>query len=84
MHHDLPRPTSVIHDLFGDAELVTYAGPGQGVKTIAGSEWEPLIRTMPHSEFPSGSACMCKVQYKLVQRHFERVPTVSPEWGNSV
>lgn len=59
----------MIHDIFGDTEVETYAGPGEGVQTIKASEWEPYIRTMPHSEFPSASACMCKVQYTVVQEH---------------
>lgn len=62
IRHDLPRPTSIIHDIFGDSEVETYAGPGEGAQTIKASEWEPFIRTMPHSEFPSASACMCKVR----------------------
>lgn len=45
----------------GDEMVEAYAGPGQGVQTMKASEWQPFIRTMPHSEFPSASACMCKV-----------------------
>ena len=45
----------------GDRLVETYAGPGEGVKTIKASEWEPFIRIMPHSEFPSASSCICQV-----------------------
>ena len=41
--------------------METYAGPEDGVQTIKASEWEPVIRTMAHSEFPSASACVCQV-----------------------
>lgn len=61
VRHDLPRPPSVITSRFGDTLFETYAGPGQGVQMIKASEWEPFIRTMPHSEFPSASACICQV-----------------------
>ncbi|CAN0270974.1 unnamed protein product, partial [Scytosiphon promiscuus] len=39
-----------------------YAGADQGVQTMKASEWEPFIRMMPHSEYPSGSACICEVR----------------------
>ena len=45
----------------GDELVEAYAGPGQGVQTMKASEWEPFIRTMPHSEYPSASACLCTV-----------------------
>lgn len=45
----------------GERSVKTYAGPGQGVKSIKASEWEPFVRTMPHSEYPSASACICQV-----------------------
>ena len=62
VRHDLPRPPTVITHLLGDEIVEAYAGSGQGVQSIKASEWEPFIRTMPHSEFPSASACMCEVR----------------------
>mmetsp|Transcript_42003 Transcript_42003/g.88149 ORF Transcript_42003/g.88149 Transcript_42003/m.88149 type:complete len:557 (-) Transcript_42003:353-2023(-) len=53
------RPTTVIHELFDEEEVLSYAGPFQGSKTIIANEWQPFIRTMPHAEYPSGSACIC-------------------------
>ena len=62
VRHDLPRPPSVIDDKLGDKTFTTYAGPDEEEpQEIKASEWEPFIRTMPHSEFPSGSACICQV-----------------------
>lgn len=58
-------PTSVSlplkRDRLGDEFVETYAGPDEGVQTIRADEWMPFIRTMPHSEFPSASACLCEV-----------------------
>ena len=52
----------------GDRLVETYAGPGEGVQTIKASEWEPFIRIMPHSEFPSASSCLCQVR-TIAQPH---------------
>jgi hypothetical protein len=41
-------------------EFTTYAGPNQGVKTIKGKDFESWVRVMPHSEYISGSACICQ------------------------
>ncbi|CAM9889716.1 unnamed protein product, partial [Ectocarpus sp. 6 AP-2014] len=60
VRHDAPRPTSVIRNELGDELVDAYAGPDIGIQTIKASEWEPYIRTMPHSEYPSGSSCICE------------------------
>lgn len=62
IRHDLPRPTSIVRSELGDTLVEAYAGPGAGLQTLKASEWEPFIRTMPHSEFPSASACLCQVE----------------------
>jgi len=41
-------------------DFSTYAGPYRGVQTIRGKEFESYIRVMPHSEYISGSACICQ------------------------
>lgn len=64
IRHDKPRPPTVVRDQLGNTLVETYAGPGEGVQSIKASEWEPFIRTMPHSEFPSSSACICQVKLK--------------------
>ena len=53
VRHDLVRPTTLIHSL-GDEEVESAMG------THKARDWAPHIRVMPHSEFPSGSACICK------------------------
>ncbi|CAN0194683.1 unnamed protein product [Scytosiphon promiscuus] len=61
IRHDAPRPPTVVRDRLGDEYVETYAGPDVGVQTIRADEWMPFIRTMPHSEYPSASACICEV-----------------------
>ncbi|KAI0563330.1 PAP2/haloperoxidase-like protein [Gracilaria domingensis] len=58
--HDLVRPTGqTMEFLFGNRKVNVWGGPGKGAVQIKAGEWQPLIRTMPHAEFPSGSACTC-------------------------
>mmetsp|Transcript_14781 Transcript_14781/g.26439 ORF Transcript_14781/g.26439 Transcript_14781/m.26439 type:complete len:398 (+) Transcript_14781:129-1322(+) len=65
--HNRVRPTTVIHELLGDTPVDTYAGPFEGVQTIKANEWQPYIRTMPHAEYPSGSACICTAFKEAMQ-----------------
>ncbi|CAM9200218.1 unnamed protein product, partial [Laminaria digitata] len=77
IRHDLPRPPTIVRDTFGNSLVEAYAGPGAGVQTMKASEWEPFIRTMPHSEFPSASACLCKVFAEQVV-NFVGVDDINP------
>lgn len=67
--HDAIRPTGQTMELlFGEKKFAVSGEPyGPPVKIQAG-EWQPYIRTMPHSEFPSASACACEalVEHALV------------------
>lgn len=59
---DSARPTGqLMKFLFGDKKVKVWGGPGKGSVLIKPEEWHPYIRTMPHGEFPSGSACTCSV-----------------------
>lgn len=67
--HDAIRPTGqTMRWLFGDRKFRVWGGPGKAPVFISAGEWLPLIRTMPHSEFPSGSACLCSamIEHDLV------------------
>ncbi|CAM9420198.1 unnamed protein product [Ectocarpus fasciculatus] len=77
IRHDRPRPPTMIKHKLGDALVESYAGPGQGVQTIKASEWEPFIRTMPHSEYPSGSACLCEAFARQIE-NFLGDDTIEP------
>jgi hypothetical protein len=54
VHWDLIRPTSVVQAL-GDTEVDSFAGLKHAAR-----DWVPYIRVMPHSEYPSGSGCLCQ------------------------
>uniref|UniRef100_A0A0G4IDW2 Vanadium-dependent haloperoxidase NapH1-like second helical-bundle domain-containing protein n=1 Tax=Chromera velia CCMP2878 TaxID=1169474 RepID=A0A0G4IDW2_9ALVE len=61
VYWNLIRPTTVAERLGGTERKSTWAGGDVlGEREIKVVEWEPVIRTMPHAEYPSGSACMCK------------------------
>lgn len=54
------RPTGqTMEFLFGEEKFEVWGGPGKENVLIKAGEWLPYIRTMPHSEFPSASACLC-------------------------
>uniref|UniRef100_A0A7S3Z7G8 Vanadium-dependent haloperoxidase NapH1-like second helical-bundle domain-containing protein n=1 Tax=Lotharella globosa TaxID=91324 RepID=A0A7S3Z7G8_9EUKA len=65
---DAIRPTTLAQTI-GRGTAFTYAGPYgsnfggpfvDGPEVIKQTEFEPVIRTMPHSEYPSASACVCQ------------------------
>lgn len=60
VHFDRVRPTTVIQN-WGSDELDTYNGDPSSTSSdiIAARDFQAYIRVMPHSEYPSGSACLC-------------------------
>lgn len=67
LRNDLIRPTGqTMKMLFGNRKFKVWAGPGKSKPvTITAGDWQPYIRTMPHSEYPSATACLC---YALVEQ----------------
>ena len=61
---DLVRPLTVIQR-WGSDLLETYNGQG-GVGQISARDLAVFVRTMPHSEYPSGSACICKAYAEFI------------------
>jgi hypothetical protein len=61
------RPPTVVEELKGETTTQTYAGPFQGSQQVKGTDWQPYIRTMPHAEYPSGSACICTTYAEIIQ-----------------
>jgi hypothetical protein len=57
--YDLARPTTVVHELLKDQIVDSYAGPYLNSQLMKAQDWQPFARVMPHSEYPSGSACVC-------------------------
>ena len=41
-----------------------------GTQTFSARDWQPYIRTMPHSEFPSASACVCEAFAEAMETLF--------------
>ena len=58
--HDLVRPTTVIHR-WGSDMLSTFGGDKShdGPVDVAARDFHAFQRVMPHSEYPSGSSCIC-------------------------
>lgn len=69
LRHDAIRPTGqTMKMLFGDRKFEVWGGPGKPNTRIRAGEWLPYIRTMPHSEYPSASSCVCRsiVEHALI------------------
>ncbi|GMH34935.1 hypothetical protein BSKO_02796 [Bryopsis sp. KO-2023] len=56
---DAVRPETVIANFYKDEEVTAYVPKEGKAKTIKAGDWEPLIPTQPHSEYPSASASLC-------------------------
>ena len=56
-------------------QVTSYAGVSSdgetmGTQTFDANDWEPYIRTMPHAEYPSGSACVCEAFAQSLIEYF--------------
>jgi len=56
---DAVRPITAVRYLYQDQTIYSWGGPGKGNVYQAGAAFKPWLRTMAHSEYPSGSSCMC-------------------------
>jgi hypothetical protein len=56
---DCVRPISAIRYLYKDQTISSWGGPGKGTISQPGAAFRSWLRTMAHSEYPSGSSCMC-------------------------
>lgn len=77
---DAIRPTTVLQNprRYGTPyKLKTWAGPGMGVSKISARDFQPFKRVMPHSEYPSGSGCICTAVVDAVRSYTQEV------FGNS-
>ena len=55
------RPTTVIQGTRPERMVRTWGGPHRSSQTmIKRKDVEPYKRVMPHSEYPSGSSCLCQ------------------------
>jgi hypothetical protein len=62
---DAIRPVSAIRWLVSKGllpkKVKAWAGPGKGTRTIRTNAFQSYLRTMPHTEWPSGTSCICQV-----------------------
>lgn len=57
--HDLTRLTTMIRSFFAGKNISAYVNEIESPGVVLGDEYEPVLRVMPHSEFPSGSTLIC-------------------------
>jgi len=70
---DRVRPTTLIKEN-GAVRITTFGGPFRGLQEIKSRDFEAYKRVMPHSEYPSGSSCICHTAAQftrtlLAERH---------------
>jgi len=68
VRHDLIRPTSVSHYLVPKKNVTWFDGTN-----ISSSQWQPLIRVMPHAEYPSGSSAICRATADYIQLYIKNI-----------
>ena len=62
IRYNLIRPTTIIQSgEFTKQFIDSWGGPFKGSQRIRNTDFEPFIRVMPHSEYPSGTACVCRM-----------------------
>lgn len=62
--HDLVRPESLISNQLGNSRVYAYINSEKKVGWIPANEWEPLLKSQAHSEFPSASATLCRIAFE--------------------
>jgi hypothetical protein len=77
VNFDLVRPPSYARSEYANEDITSWAGPGLGTKTFKGKDFRSYIRTMPHSEYPSGSSCACGV-FEASMRNWSGYDVVAP------
>lgn len=77
---DAIRPPSVMVPLLGADTLVTADGgpTAPGPTSLPLAQWAPFLRTMPHAEYPSASACLCKVGAEVFGQYVGGVNATVP------
>lgn len=58
--HDAVRPFSAIGYIWGNNEVTSWGGPGNGTVTdMPASQWKSYMNVADHPEYPSASASFC-------------------------
>ncbi|KAG2493767.1 hypothetical protein HYH03_007988 [Edaphochlamys debaryana] len=61
LFHDSVRPASAVRWLYGSSPVTAYGGPGVGTTSMPARDWVPYILTSHEAEYPSGTACWCRL-----------------------
>eukprot|EP00775_Hariotina_reticulata_P007995 gene7995-8193_t len=77
IRHNAVRPMSLVHHIYGDTTIRAYAGRGAGTQDISGNRWLSYMRTMPHAEYPSGTATVCAAFGEYVKL-FTKADSIQP------
>lgn len=77
IRHNAVRPVSAIRYLYPTTPVTAWAGPYQGTQTFPGSQFNSYLRTMPHSDYPSGTACLCVVFAEFVEKFLDTPGTMN-------
>lgn len=72
VRHDLVRPKTLIRRLLKGKVVRAFKSFQEGAGIVKADEWEPLIQTQPHSEFPSASALLCTASLEHLQLQLEK------------
>ncbi|MBC7924369.1 MAG: phosphoesterase [Bryobacteraceae bacterium] len=67
--YDCVRPVTAIRSLFRGQRILGWAGPGKGVATISGEDWQPYLTiTPPFSEYVSGHSTFSAASAEVLMR----------------
>lgn len=73
LRHDAVRPTTIIRRLLAGATVRVFVDEQVGVADVPVEEVESLVRTQPHSEYPSASAAMCRATFEAIEFGYRRL-----------
>lgn len=73
IRQDLVRPVTIIRKLKSGQKVRAFISEEEGVGEVDAGDFEPLVRTQPHSEFPSASAVLCRATFELAEVGLKRL-----------
>lgn len=73
LRNDLVRPVTIIRRLLAGKKVTAFVSEELGVRRVDADEYEPLVQTQPHSEFPSASAVLCEASLEYLKVALEDI-----------
>ena len=64
------RPISAIEYQYGDSPVEAWGGPKRGTVNTTGYGFRSYLKTMQHSDYPSGSGCYCGAYSEALKAFF--------------